>query len=223
VYERLRATESFRVSAQPIQGAAEGYWRITASLGELPAPRSVQDDGADLELASVFYPADLLTSTTPGEFRPVFSVFCNVKTLPGSSAIGDFMPIFFRLLHQYGGYLCRVGRIGAGRPGGTFLLFWGAATSRENDMDPALGFLLDLRAQCGVPLRAGVTYGVAYAGFVGASLREEYTCYGLSVNLAARQMAAAAWGDIWLDAETAWRAAARFEIALVGRREFKGV
>src|SRR5690606_34055373 len=69
----------------------------------------------------------------------------------------------------------------------------------------------------------GVTYGVAYAGFVGASLREEYTCYGLSVNLAARQMAAAAWGDVWLDAETAWRAAARFEIALVGRREFKGV
>ncbi|MBV7337691.1 hypothetical protein KFU94_57570 [Chloroflexi bacterium TSY] len=85
------------------------------------------------------------------------------------------MSLVFRLLNQYGGYLCRVGRFG-GSVTGTSLLFFGRATSYEND-ERALNFLLDLRDESKVPIRAGITYGMVYAGFVGSQQREEYTLW----------------------------------------------
>jgi predicted ATPase/class 3 adenylate cyclase len=222
IHERLSAALPAALAVTPV-AANEEYRKLhILDTTLLPAPGSVaQPDDPPLEVAGAFYPADLLNLAAQGEFRYVVSLFLNVQTLPEPDSPAPLMPALFRLLHQYGGYLCRVGRIGARDEGGTFLIFWGAPTSHENDVVRALNFLLDLRAQISTPLRAGITFQRSYAGFVGSPLREEYTCYGSGVNLAARQMVAAGWGDIWLDAETARRAAG-FDVVLAGQMRFKG-
>ena len=222
VYAQLEALATAPTTVR-LSGAADGYRRVISipdpATPHIDLASSVPNSGELLGLAARFHPMALLNARARGEFRPVVSVFCNVQTLDADSA--DFMSLFFRLLNQYGGYLCRVGRIGGWDSGGTFLLFWGAPTAHENDVERALSFLLDLRAQSDVPLRAGVTSGMAYAGFVGSARSEEYTCYGLQVNLAARQMSAARWNELWLDPATARRAEA-FDVAPAGRFLFKG-
>ncbi|RIK39407.1 MAG: hypothetical protein DCC55_18250 [Chloroflexi bacterium] len=222
IQERLSTTMQTALATTPV--AANAAYRklhiLDAALLPAPAP-VVQPGDPPLEIAQVFYPADLLNLAAQGEFRYVVSLFLNVQTLPEPGSSDPLIPVLFRLLHQYGGYLCRVGRIGARDTGSTFLLFWGAPTSHENDVTRVLNFVLDLRDQASVPVRAGITFQRSYAGFVGSPLREEYTCYGAGVNLAARQMVAAGWGDIWLDTETA-RHAAGFDVALVGQMRFKG-
>ncbi len=52
--------------------------------------------------------------------------------------------------------------------------------------------------------------------------REEYTCYGTYVNLAARQMLMANWGEILLDEKTSRQAQAEFVVNEHGRHQLKG-
>ena len=171
---------------------------------------------------AVFFPQTLLEATVRGEFRRVTTLFVNLQQRPDGAAQNDFQQTLFQLLHQYGGYLCRLGRIGDKDRGGTLLLFWGAPTSHENDIPRALNFLLDLRAASPVSLRAGVSTNLVYAGFVGSARRAEYTCHGPHVNLAAREMVTATWGQILLDGETAQRAETDFAIEPLGAYDYKG-
>ena len=212
------------IMGKELTGTAAGYYRIGQISDALPVPQPIPIAAAELlSIAPQFFPVTLLTMQAQGEFRPVFSVFVNVQRLADPNDDEDFLPQLLLLLHQYGGYLCRIGRIGANDSGGTFLLFWGAPTSYENDLDRVLNFLLELRSQINIPLRAGVTNAVVYAGFVGSPLREEYTCYGSSVNQAARQMGLAEWGQILLDANTARRAQADFIVTRAGQYSLKGL
>jgi len=150
------------------------------------------------------------------------TVFVNLQTLPTGATATDLVTAFFQLLTQYGGYLCRIGQIGERDAGGTLLFFWGAPTSHENDVARALHFALAVQTVAPMPVRIGITTAIAYAGFVGSPLREEYTCYGAHVNLAARHMVMAGWGEIWLDPATAQLAGAAFSITEHAQLRFKG-
>jgi predicted ATPase len=172
-------------------------------------------------LAARFFPRHLLESAVQGEFRQVTTVFLNLARDMTDAERAAFSALLFRILAQYDGFLGRVARIGGKDNGNTFLLFWGAPAGSERDVERALAFLLDLRAGSPIPLRAGVTTELAYAGFVGSPRREEYTCYGSYVNLAARQLIAAPFGEIWLDAGTAQRADG-FALTARGEARFKG-
>lgn len=173
-------------------------------------------------LQSLFFPQSLLEMPIQGEFRQVVTMFVNLKALPSGVETDRFFDRCFQLLAQYQGYLCRVGQIGDKDKGTTLLLFWGAPRGHENDPVRALNFALALQAVAPTPLRAGISTGMAFAGFVGGAAREEYTCYGAAVTLAARQMVSADWDDIWLDEETARLVAAQFRLTEVGKRPFKG-
>ncbi|HYF65863.1 MAG TPA: AAA family ATPase, partial [Herpetosiphonaceae bacterium] len=205
--------------------AAGPYWRLRGvdpalAAAHPPLPAAVPaDDGR----AAAFMPPAILRTALQGEFRQVVSMFVNLRELPPEpEARAEIYRRLFEILARHGGYLCRVGRIGAGDAGATWLLFWGAPTSVEQDLQRALSFALDLRDAVDVPLRAGITNQLAYAGFVGADLREEYTCYGTAVNLAARLMGGAGWGEIWLDQECARGAGPEFICQPQGERLFKG-
>lgn len=180
-------------------------------------------DRAFAAQARRFHPNSLLSLETQGEFRRVVTLFFDLQTLPDPDQRPAFEAEFFRLLHQYDGYLGRVGRAGDWGSAATFLLFWGAPTSHENDIQRALDFALSLLAACPTPARAGITANIAYAGFVGGARHEEYTCYGNYVNLAARQTKSAGWGEIWLDRETARQAEGTFTVESLGARRFKGI
>ncbi|MBV7332169.1 AAA family ATPase [Chloroflexi bacterium TSY] len=226
VHETLAKLDPELYLAEPLQGAADGYLHVLSVSGLLPKSQVIiptPETVDDMALARCFYPPDLLTMRTRGEFRSVYTLFLTVESLPAPDSNDPFFATFFHLLHQYRGYLCRVGRFGSKAEGSTFLIFWGAPTSYENDLARALNFVLELRAQTDRPIHGGITHAVAFAGFVGSPLRAEYTCHGTSVNLASRQMSAAKWGQILVDAETARRAQDEFEVRLAGHYEFKGV
>ncbi|MCB0049688.1 MAG: tetratricopeptide repeat protein [Caldilinea sp.] len=210
----------------PIAGGS--HWRLVEweqVAPVAPAGNAAAEPSAttmDPLTATAFVPDILLTMPTVGEFRRVVSIFVNCLPVASSDQEASFFHDLFVLLARYGGYLCRVGRIGGRDSGMTLLIFFGAPVSYEQDITRALGFLLDLWDVAPMPLRAGVTTDRAYAGFVGSPRSEEYTCHSIYVNLAARHMVAAGWDEIWLDQNTADRAQADFIVEPLGARPFKG-
>lgn len=52
--------------------------------------------------------------------------------------------------------------------------------------------------------------------------RAEFAAYGEGINLAARLMVKAPWGEIWLDERVARRASRQFRVELEGEFSFKG-
>jgi class 3 adenylate cyclase/tetratricopeptide (TPR) repeat protein len=168
--------------------------------------------------ARAFIAPALLHTDKRGEFRDVVSIFVNVSGSPKTDQLVPFIDAFFELLMRYEGTLCR---LDFGDKGCNLLLFWGAPASHENDIQRALDFALDLQDATDLTLRMGVTYRRAYAGFAGAPRREEYTCYGLGVNLAARQMMVAEWHTILLDDAVAQKATG-FDTRYVEHKVFKG-
>ena len=198
----------------------EGFGRLRHLPVLPPLPVAAATPSAapiDLSLASTFFPPDLLTNPISGEFRQVLNLFINLPGYPDHDELSAILAVIFQLQAQYGGYLEGVD---FGDKGCTLLLFWGAPVSHENDLLRALNFALELREI--IPFRAGLTYRLARAGFLGAELWESYTCYGRGVNLAARLTTAAAWGEIWLDEEIARRATPPFEINPIGHYQLKG-
>ena len=201
--------------------------RIDSWLSARHGHRSWQPDAlqspspVQAALAARFFPSALLRTSLQGEFRRVTTLFVNLERGLTPAERVTFQRLLFDALARFDGFLCRVGAVGSQDNGQTLLLFWGAPAGSEQDVARALAFLVAMRADSPVRFRAGVTTGMAYAGFVGARRREEYTAYGTYVNLAARQVMAAAYGEIWLDEATASQAAG-YATADHGSHRFKG-
>lgn len=218
---QLVATERFaQAVADFIQPTfLEGHVIVGEVLSAPAARQPVETRAVEPTAAGRFLPPALLGEAPKGEFRPVLSLFISLQGDPADDDLAAFMSTFYELQATYGGYCYR---INFDDKGCNMAVFWGAPQSHENDIQRALAMALALRRASPLPLRMGATYRVAYAGFVGASTYQEYTCYGRGVNLAARQMAEADWGAIWLDADSARRASQLYEVAPIGRRTFRG-
>ena len=211
VYEQVRN----KVSAITIAD----HFCITDVKLTLPVPQDINFPDINAQEASIFYPVELLKQSYDGEFRQVVNTFIRLEDGPSDADLVEIVQTVFDLQRQYGGYL---NRINFGDKGFFLLLFWGAPTSYENDLTRALGFVLDLQDKTHMTIKGGITYRIAHAGFIGSQLHEEYTCYGRGVNLAARFMTQAPWGEIWLDEEIAQRAKPNFDIVHAGDFIFKG-
>ena len=197
----------------------EDHFRVTAVTGELPSPQRLRVALADLNQVAAFIEPAILNQKTRGEFRHVLAVFIQLKDVNGVDGLNSFVQAIFELQKQYGGHL---NAVDFGDKGCNMLLFWGAPTSFENDIERSLNFVLSLLSKTSITFRAGITYRLMYAGLVGAPLRREYSCYGRGINLAARHMVAAPWGTLWLDEEVSKRAAPLFQLSFEGHFKFKG-
>ncbi|MFN8441689.1 MAG: AAA family ATPase [Caldilineaceae bacterium] len=165
---------------------------------------------SELDLGD-FFPEELLLRSVRGEFRTVITIFAQLPQIPHQPEDAPLLSTLFRLLDEFGGYLCRVDQADTESSGMRLLCFWGAPIGQEASLQRALDFLLALRSALSVPLRAGITIGSVFAGFIGVAPSEEYTCYGDSVNLAARLMTAAGWGEIYSDLTTERQSQAGFQ------------
>ena len=210
VYEAMQAMITTRV--------VDEQYCVEAVKQPLPSAQPLNLPPIDLALAARFFPRHVITQAQSGEFRHVVNMFIRLPHL-SEPALIRFMQTFFVLQDHYGGLLSR---LDFGDKGSSLLLFWGGHQAHENDIERALSFILALQQQSGLTISAGVTQRIAHAGFNGSVLREEYTCYGRGVNLAARFMADALPGEVWLDEQVARRARAQFEMVFVGKRPFKG-
>lgn len=195
------------------------HLRLTNIGVPLPAIHAVDLPEPDIDLMARFFPRDLAIQTARGEFRQIAYLFINLPTVRTETQLHIFMQTLFELQDRYGGYL---NRLDFGDKGSNISLFWGAPIAYENDVARALNFILNLQSRTSIPINAGITFRIAHAGYVGSALREEYTCYGRGVNLAARFMTTAPRGEIWVDEEVARRAEQSFMLEYEGQMTFKG-
>ena len=195
------------------------HYRVLDVSDRIPGDEHPQQGEMDLAVSGLFYPPDLITQTSSGEFRQIVNMFISLPTVRTEEQLTIFMQYIFNLQDQYGGLL---NRIDFGDKGSHLLLFWGAPVAYENDIGRALNFILTLQTDTSIPIKAGITYRIAHAGFIGSPLREEYTCYGQGVNLAARFMTAAPRGEVWIDEEIAKRVSHYFDVEYIDELALKG-
>jgi hypothetical protein len=189
-------------------------WKAAADEVVL-APRPKDEP---LERGERFVPAGVAETPLQGEFRNIASTFVSFD---GVQDLAAFIRIVHALSQRYGGTFTG---LDFGDKGGNFLLHFGTPVSHENDPERAAGFALELLASLQEPvrLRAGLTAGLCYVGFNGGSKRRELACLGSGVNLAARLMTKAAWGEVWCTGQTASRLAKRYELEDRGTHSLKG-
>lgn len=196
-----------------------GFFVVNGRPQSLAPAQPFSPPKPNLSLLARFFPANLITQSLPGEFRQIVNVFISLPDVQNEADLGPFMQTVFQLQAQFGSV---TSRLDFGDKGCTLLLFWGAPIAHETDIERALNFILALQQQSEISIRAGVTYRVAHAGFIGSPLHEEFTCYGSGVNLAARFMTSAPFGEIWLDTAVFQRAQHQFATQFVGNNAFKG-
>ncbi len=199
---------------------AKGVQRILGASVPLPTPLPITEPEQELFPANHFFSDELLQQPIVGEFRHVVNLFIDIPLNISDEALATpFMETVYDLQEQYGGFFLRPE---IGDKGFNLLIFWGAPTAHERDIERALNFMLDLSTRTKLTLRAGISYHTAYAGFMGAPLREDYTTYGWGITLAARLMAYAHKGEFWISEDIARRAQHDFDLKYLGESQYKG-
>jgi class 3 adenylate cyclase/tetratricopeptide (TPR) repeat protein len=135
----------------------------------------------------------------------------------------------FAVTGKYGGNIVRLDITDTGEKA---LVLFGAPVLRENAPVDALRAALEMRKITSeisrslptpLKIKIGVNSGIGYAGDVGGSFRREYTAMGKEVNLAARLMAKADWGEIIAGPAMLEAARQFFETDLKGTFSLKGI
>lgn len=186
-----------------------------------PAPISLVP--TPLHHQAHFFPHLPLQTLSQGEFREAAIVFISFNADLPLVQLDQFASQIIALAGPLGGHF---NELDFGDKGGLALLYFGAPVTHERDKERALNFLLALQENLaqqpivGLRWRASVSFGLVYAGMIGAPRRGKYTCLGSTVNLAARQVDAAAWGHIVVSEMVAQQPEFRF--ARLGTFSYKG-
>lgn len=205
-----------RIDCSPLGG----YFKLDQLKGDLPAALQFSTLTIGDDLVNIFFPESITGLPITGEFRQAVNLFIDIPTsISDEALVAPFMETVYLLQQQYGGHFLRPD---LGDKGFNLLMMWGVPKANENDVERALNFILELSARTRLPLRAGLSYRMAYAGFIGAGLREDYTAYGWGVNLASRLMENSGSSEFWMDAEVARRAEKHFQTKYLGEYKFKG-
>ena len=166
-----------------------------------------------------FQPESVTLASFSGEFRTVNSVFISFVPSKVSSETEAFISMVLDCTTKYGGHF---NLLDFGDKGATILLLFGAPVAHEDLVRRALSCVHEIVTNSTVPIRAGVTQGHVYAGMVGSPLRCTYTCLGDTVNLAARLMMKAQYGQVLLDERTA-KSCRHFQLIFNSALKLKGM
>ncbi len=188
-----------------------GFFRINLEESKLPPfeapavdapPRQVLPE-PDHDIMAQFLPREVFTNPGIGEFRNVVSVFLSFTGVDTHTALDHFASKVLQEVENFGGYLKE---IDFGDKGGVMFCLFGAPISFENNVERALEYVaalqeefIDLETLTGARYRVGITAGTAFAGVIGSSERCQYAAVGARVNLGARLMMKAAWGEVMAD------------------------
>jgi tetratricopeptide (TPR) repeat protein/class 3 adenylate cyclase len=203
-----------------------GFYRLlgdipvsNAPLPPSPAPDLIRD------VALHFLPPSVADYNQVGEFRTVIAVFISFTGVDNHRLLDQFAGVVLEQINNFSGYFKE---IDFGDKGGVLVGFFGAPVSFENNIDRALEFisavcdeLNALEFPTSMKFRVGITVGTAYTGIVGGKERCQYAAVGNRVNLAARLMTYADWGEILVDSEI--QKNRRFKFQHRGDIKYKGI
>lgn len=222
--------------------------RITAAVPlanpiyHLATPAS-QSDPAPARLSalpaapsrSALYPFisnSILDLPLEAEFRDICPVFISFELPadPDPSGLHRWLADVIELAQRYGGTFSQ---LLFDELGGLVLLYFGAPHSHENNVIRAAECLLALQKETTRRLeppgglgtirwRAGLTYGLVWAGFMGATERIAYGATGDVVNTAHRIVYRAGWQEIWLDEVAAGHLETTHQLQPLGTFPLKG-
>lgn len=168
------------------------------------------------EILNEFMPERVIESKLQGEFRDIISIFISLKE---NDNLNEMIIQIKNVCKTYGGYF---NRVDFGDKGCVVLIFFGAPISYENNLLRAVNFISSIKEKYSNYIRAGITKGMSYAGFIGSDRRCEYTCFSDLVNLSARFMMKAKFGEIWLNGELSKKIRGEYELDNLGMIKFKG-
>ena len=166
---------------------------------------------------SKFVPKEIMQTKVKGEFRDIVSCFISFQE---SNIIDNLITHILNLAAKYGGYL---NKVDFGDKGGVALVLFGAPTVKEKLFERANNFILEIQELDNFSIRTGITFGKVFAGFVGSEIRSEYTALGEIVNLSARFMMKAKWGQNYLDRRIYTSIKDSYNIKELAPEKFKGI
>ena len=182
---RLRATVTESAASAPLPAVSR------RPIAAVP-PAAVSRD-----MARLFFPLSLWTRPLAGEFRHVVPLFIGFEDGLSWEALNAFATSVMQLTRQFGGLFVEIEH---GDKGPVMLIYFGAPIAHDNSVERALDLVLALRSSHSAAApprwRAAIASGAAYAGYVGTALRAKYSVLGNTVNLAARLLDRADWGQI---------------------------
>ena len=181
------------------------------------------------------------------ENRPVTVMFANYKGVARliekmgrvdpdliTHHLNNYFVHMASIIERYEGTLARMDQYAVGD---RLVIFFGAPRAHEDDPVRAVTTALEMQAAAvenfsalrtsqGVmrfEQRIGINTGFLFAGNAGAQdLRQEYTLMGDDINMAARLMSKATWGDIYISKRTKEQVEAYFDLEDMGELKVKG-
>jgi predicted ATPase/class 3 adenylate cyclase len=192
------------------------------SIPSFPHAKIAQQDRAIIEK---FLPESIINYQEEGEFRTVTTIFISFRGVDNHRLLNRFAGVVLELISNFSGYFKE---IDFGDKGGVMVAFFGAPVSFENNVDRALEFIYALRQDLtglqkkyGLQYRVGMTTGIAFTGIIGGKERSQYAAVGNRVNLAARLMTYADWGEALVDNAT--QKNKNFSFQPKGAIKYKGI
>ncbi|MAT53687.1 MAG: adenylate/guanylate cyclase domain-containing protein [Saprospirales bacterium] len=177
------------------------------------------------EVAELFLPDAVIDLNQEGEFRTVVAVFLNFSELEDYDVLNEFSTHVIEEVYDFSGYFKE---IDYSDKGPVMVILFGAPIAFENNVERALEFvsslqekLIPLQMRCGLNFRIGMASGIAYAGIVGGEERCQYAAVGDRINIAARAMMRADWGEVLVDSEV--QKSRQFQFKFKGNLTYKGL
>jgi predicted ATPase/class 3 adenylate cyclase len=179
---------------------------------------------ADPDVAMEFLPKEFIENQPNGEFRNVVSVFISFDGIQTHESLDHFASIVLDQSQNFGGYFKE---IDFGDKGGVMFCLFGAPVAFENNTERALEFIAAVREDLaqlteltGARYRVGMASGQAFTGIIGSEERCQYAAVGARVNLGARLMMQADWGEVLSDENVSRNR--NFKFSYRGDGYFKG-
>jgi tetratricopeptide (TPR) repeat protein/class 3 adenylate cyclase len=201
-----------------IESLGEGHYRLL-KLYHYSEYRFLGEETFQEEIFPHFVPYEV-KGLHRGEFRSIVSLFISFIEPESTEVLHAFIESVTDLSRDYGGF---VENFDFGDKGGNVLILFGIPVSFENDLTRAIDFISALRKRYGTKIRAGITRDIAYTGLKGSLKRRcMYGALGSVINLSARFMMKAAWGEVWLSENVA-AAVSHYPCNFLHALTFKGI
>lgn len=192
------------------------YYRVkTTVLPPRPASRGPVKS-AMAEHQETFIPEAILNLKSKGEFRDTIVCFISFKV---RNQVSNKIKEIIELTHQYDGFF---NQIEFGDKGKVIFVVFGAPSGTEKIYTRACNFVLAVKEIRGFNSRISCTFGKTYCGFIGSKQREKYAIVGTVVNMAARFMTKANYGDIYLSGEIVHHIQETHRTEYLGTHDLKG-
>jgi predicted ATPase/class 3 adenylate cyclase len=178
----------------------------------------------DKDVLLSFLPQNIISFNNKGEFRDVVSVFMSFQNLTQYDDIQLVTSVILEQYEKFGGFFKE---IDCTEKNTVMVGFFGAPVSYENNAARALECVLTIREELNhiqalknFSFKTGLASGIAFAGMIGGDERCQYAVVGNRVNLAARLMQNATWGEILVTKNLTSR---QFDFYDKGHIHYKGI